>query len=56
MCGAIRLKGSRLFKTEQEAMESRKEVRQKSNIQLENQYGYVDVFEGRRTNRTPYEW
>jgi len=55
-CGAIRLKGSRLFKTEQEAIESRKEVRQKSNIQLENQYGYVDVFEGRRTNRTPYEW
>lgn len=55
-CGAIRLKESRLFKTEQEAKESKKEKRQKVETPTENQYGYVDVFAGRRTNKTPYEW
>ena len=55
-CGAIRLRGSRLFKTEQEAKESRKEKKQKVEVQTEDQYGYVDVFKGKRTNRTPYEW
>ena len=55
-CGAIRLKESRLFNTEQEAKESRKEKKQKVEAQTEDQYFYVDFFEGRRTNRTPYEW
>lgn len=52
-CGAIRLKESRLFKTEDEAMASRK-VEKKVTVEEDNPFGYVDVFAGRRTNRNPH--
>lgn len=51
-CGAIRLPESRLFKTEEEAKSSKK-----SDVKVENQMTpieYIDVFEGRRTNRNTY--
>lgn len=51
----IRLKESRLFKTEDEALESR----HKSSYKIDAKetgvsYGYIDVFEGKRTNRNPH--
>ena len=53
-CGAIRLKESRLFKTEAEAIASRKNDNEP--IEVEKDFGYVDVFAGKRTNRNPHEW
>ena len=52
-CGAIRLKESRLFKTEDEALSSQK-VEKKVLVEEDNPFGYVDVFAGRRTNRNPH--
>ena len=52
-CGAIRLKENRLFKTEEEAMASRK-TEKKVTVEEDNPFGYVDVFAGRRTNRNPH--
>lgn len=51
----IRLKESRLFKTEDEALESR----HKSSYKIDAKetgvsYGYIDVFEGKRNNRNPH--
>ena len=51
-CGAIRLKESRLFKTEDEALTSQK-VEKKVLVEEDNPFGYVDVFAGRKTNRNP---
>ncbi|MBC5688151.1 hypothetical protein H8S37_04285 [Mediterraneibacter sp. NSJ-55] len=48
-CGAIRLPESRLFKTEQEAWDSQK----REPVHVSNDYGYIDVFNGKRTNRAP---
>lgn len=52
-CGAIRLKESRLFKTEDEALTNQK-VEKKVLVEENNQFGYVDVFAGRRINRNPH--
>ena len=53
--GIIRLKESRLFKTEDEALESR----HKNSCKIDAKetgvsYGYIDVFEGKRNNRNPH--
>lgn len=53
-CGAIRLRESRLFKTEDEALES---IKQQSKIQPVddlNDYGYIDVFKGKRKGSSPH--
>lgn len=52
-CGAIRLRESRIFKTEQDALDSIK-----NNKQLKDnpgdEYGYVDVFYGQRKGKPPH--
>ena len=50
-CGAIRLKESRLFGTEEDA---RKSMYDYVSNEAKRKYEYVDVFEGRRTNRSPH--
>lgn len=51
----IRLKESRLFKTEDEAWESRHRDEYKlDKEESTDPYGFIDVFEGRRTNRNPH--
>lgn len=50
-CGAIRLKESRLFGTEEDA---RKSMYGYVSNEAKRKYEYVDVFEGRRTNRSPH--
>lgn len=50
-CGAIRLKESRLFGTEEDA---RKSMYGYVSDEAKRKYEYVDVFEGRRTNRSPH--
>lgn len=53
--GIIRLKESRLFKTEDEALESRYKNSYKINTKESGvSYGYIDVFEGKRNNRNPH--
>lgn len=53
--GIIRLKESRLFKTEDEALESKYKNSYKIDAKETGvSYGYIDVFEGRRTNRNPH--
>ena len=53
-CGAIRLSESRLFHTEEEA-ESSKKINQKiEEVKKTNNYGFIDVFEGRRTGKSPH--
>lgn len=49
--GAIRLKESRLFGTEEDA---RKSMYGYVSNEAKRKYEYVDVFEGRRTNRSPH--
>ena len=50
-CGAIRLKESRLFRSETEAEASRKTT----NTRTEGcDDEFIDVFAGRRTNRSPH--
>lgn len=50
-CGAIRLKENRLFGTEEDA---RKSMYGYVSNEAKRKYEYVDVFEGRRTNRSPH--
>lgn len=51
----IRLKESRLFKTEDEAWESRhKDEYKVDSKEASDSYGYVDVFAGRRNNKNPH--
>ena len=52
-CGAIRLSESRLFLTEEEA-ENSKKINQKIEESKKNDYGFIDVFEGRRTGKSPH--
>lgn len=51
-CGAIRLKESRLFRSETEAEASRKTTNTRTE---ECDDEFIDVFAGRRTNRSPYQ-
>ena len=54
-CGAIRLKESRLFETEEDAKKSIQGYAPKiDEKETKKRYEYVDVFEGRRTNRNPH--
>ena len=52
-CGAIRLPESRLFLTEEEA-ENSKKINQKIEESKKNDYGFMDVFEGRRSGKSPH--
>lgn len=52
-CGAIRLPESRLFLTEEEA-ENSKKINQKIEESKKNDYGFIDVFEGRRSGKSPH--
>ena len=52
-CGAIGLPESRLFLTEEEA-ENSKKINQKIEESKKNDYGFIDVFEGRRTGKSPH--
>ena len=52
-CGAIRLPDSRLFLTEEEA-ENSKKINQKIEESKKNDYGFIDVFEGRRSGKSPH--
>lgn len=53
-CGAIRLTESRLFETE-EAAENSKKINQKiKESKKSNDYGFIDVFEGCRTGKSPH--
>lgn len=52
-CGAIRLPESRLFLTEEEA-ENSKKINQKIEESKKNDYGFIDVFEGCRTGKSPH--
>lgn len=52
-CGAIRLPESRLFLTEEEA-ENSKKINQKIEASKKNDYGFIDVFEGRRSGKSPH--
>lgn len=49
--GAIRLPESRLFKSEEEALQSRKEEKKE-----ETYPGYIDVFGDKRVNRNPHSF
>lgn len=53
-CGAIRLPESRLFKTEEAAENSKKMNRKIEETKKANGYGFIDVFEGRRTGKSPH--
>lgn len=53
-CGAIRLPESRLFKTEEDAEYSKKINQKIEETKKENNYGFIDVFEGRRTGKSPH--
>lgn len=54
-CGAIRLSESRLFHTEEEAESSKKKSRNKST-EVKNDFGYVDVFKGKRKGEDPHTY
>lgn len=53
-CGAIRLPESRLFKTEKDAEDSKKINQKIEETKKENNYGFIDVFEGHRTGKSPH--
>ena len=53
-CGAIRLAESRLFQTEEDAENSKKINQKIEESNKSNEYGFIDVFEGRRTGRSPH--
>ena len=53
-CGAIRPPESRLFKTEKDAEDSKKINQKIEETKKENNYGFIDVFEGRRTGKSPH--
>ena len=53
-CGATRLSESRLFRTEEDAENSKKINQKIEESKKENNYGFIDVFEGRRTGKSPH--
>lgn len=53
-CGAIRLPESRLFKTKEDAENSKKINQKIEETKKSNDYGFIDVFEGRRTGKSPH--
>ena len=53
-CGAIRLSESRLFASEEEAENSKKLNQKIESSKIENDYGFIDVFEGRRFGKSPH--
>ena len=53
-CGAIRLPESRLFASEEEAENSKKINQKIEGTKKANDYGFIDVFEGRRTGKSPH--
>ena len=53
-CGAIRLAESRLFTTKEDAENSRKINQKIEETKKLNEYGFIDVFEGRRTGKSPH--
>lgn len=56
-CGAIRLPEGRLFESEEAAMQSRKGHYSVVDIDVnETKVSYIDPFDGRRTNKSPYDW
>lgn len=54
LCGAIRLPESRLFKTEKEAENSKKINQKIEEAKKTNDYGFIDVFEGQRSGKSPH--
>ena len=52
-CGAIRLPESRLFETEKAAENSKKISQKIEQSKKANDFGYIDVFEGRRKGKSP---
>lgn len=52
-CGAIRLPESRLFETEEAASASMKNNKNKY-VEVKNNFGYIDVFEGKRKGKSPH--
>ena len=56
-CGAIRLPEGRLYESEEAAMKSKKGYYSVSNIEEDKtNISYIDPFEGKRTNKSPYDW
>lgn len=53
-CGTIRLPESRLFETEKAAENSKKMSQKIEESRKSNDYGFIDVFEGRRTGKSPH--
>ena len=53
-CGAIRLSESGLFKTEEDAENSKKTNQKIEEMKKANDYGFVDVFEGHRAGKSPH--
>lgn len=53
-CGAIRLSESRLYASEEEAENSKKINQKIEETKKVNDYGFIDVFEGRRTGKSPH--
>lgn len=58
-CGAIRLRESKLYHTEEEALSHRLGVKKEAEKQRKTEqpiedYGYIDVFAGRRSGRNPH--
>lgn len=53
-CGAIRLPESRLFRTEEGAENSKKINQKIEESKKTSDYGFIDVFEGRRSGKSPH--
>ena len=53
-CGAIRLPESRLFKTEEQALASKKESELYHETKSKDDYGYIDVFGEARKGKSPH--
>ena len=53
-CGAIRPPESRLFASEGDAENSKKLNQKIESSKIENDYGFIDVFEGRRSGKSPH--
>ena len=53
-CGAIRLPESRLFASEEDAENSKKINQKIEEAKKINDYGFIDVFEGRRSGKSPH--
>lgn len=53
-CGAIRLSENRLFETEEDAENSKKINQKIEETKKSNDYGFIDVFEGRRKGKNPH--